>query len=165
MLFRSGSPDTVWAKSRALLRVGDFVPVKLSGGVSEVPVTMAVTCRVGAQFQILALVDTGAAYTVLSDDLAATLREENVLGSSLESLTLSTRHGSVKCNLHQLELVIVADGGRDLHIDATCAVPEPEQWEGPTVIGFYTVLESLRFAVEVQQSPGEPSWLYFDAAG
>lgn len=149
------------------MRVAEAISVPFHGGEQMYPVPLAVECRVaGQQFTELALFDTGADHTLIGDALAQILREEGALGESLGPLQYSTRLGAMTCSLHELQVTFVADpqGGHDITVDAVCAIPSQGEWSGPTVIGFYGVLECLRFAIEVQQAAGAVSWLYLGHA-
>ncbi len=109
--------------------------------------TVAVRCRLGSLIgDEAALLDTGAAWSVIGADLAILLDAD--LGEPLEPLMLSTRLGLLRGHLHRLPITLVADPGcgSDLAVDATVAVIA--DWPGPVVLGYRGLLERVRFAFE-----------------
>lgn len=88
-----------------------------------------------------AIVDTAAPWCVVEPGIA------EVLGlSTREEKALSTRLGVVRGELHRVPLLLHADEGKPLLIDAT--VFASHQWAGPNVLGYQGFLERLRFAVD-----------------
>lgn len=120
----------------------------------EMPV--AVRCRLGGQKEILALLDTGAMWSVLDDGTA------KVLGGHLEDLNIpvpmATRFGKYEGSLHRLDIELLADpgAGNDLAIEATVLVLPA--WPGPVVLGVRGLLERVRLALDLGSV--QP-WFYF----
>jgi hypothetical protein len=110
-------------------------------GRSEMPY---IYVQIGAEQPSLwwfALVDTAAPWCVVDPALA------EVLGLSTRSDTaLSTRLGVVRGELHRVPLVLFADQGRALTVEAT--VFASSHWSGPNVIGYQGFLERVRFAID-----------------
>lgn len=103
-------------------------------------------------FEILALVDTGADWSVLAAEVAGVLGLFNRDG---ESLTLSTRLGNYSGTLERLRILIRADLGDSLEVDATFFVSE--EWPAGTFLGYNGFLQHLLFAVDATENR-----LYFD---
>jgi hypothetical protein len=105
---------------------------------------VAVRCRFGSQPEELAMLDTGAHWTLLGPEHMELLRDE--LGEGLEAIRMSTRLGEFPGTLHRLPIRLLADQGTDIMVDATCLALE--QWPGPSILGFSGFLERVRFALE-----------------
>jgi hypothetical protein len=94
----------------------------------------------------VALLDTGAMWSVIDGDTADLLKDDL---EDLESpVRLNTRHGSHTGTLQRLEVELLADpgAGSDLSVETTVLViPE---WPGPVVLGFQGMLEHVRFALD-----------------
>jgi hypothetical protein len=113
----------------------------------EFTLPVAVRCRLGRlDIDAVALLDTGAQWSVLGGELAELLRED--LEDLGESLELGTRLGRFTGALNRLDIILAADAdlGRDLRIDATVlVVPD---WPGPIVLGYRSLLERTRVALD-----------------
>jgi hypothetical protein len=105
---------------------------------------VAVRCRFGSQPEELAMLDTGARWTLIGPDLIELLGDE--LGEGLEAVTMSTRLGRFQGTLHRLPIRLLADEGTDITVDATCLALK--MWPGPNILGFTGFLERLRFALD-----------------
>jgi hypothetical protein len=89
----------------------------------------------------LAMVHTAAPWCVVQPTIAKTLR----LGARREH-ALSTRFGLLRGQMHRCPLVLHADEGYSLVVEAT--VFACLDWPGPNFIGYQGFLERLRFAVD-----------------
>lgn len=108
------------------------------------PLPVAVRCRFGSQPEELAMLDTGAQWTLIGSEHIELLGDE--LGEGLETITMSTRLGRFQGTLHRLPIRLLADRGTDITVDATCLALN--QWSGPNILGFSGFLERLRFALD-----------------
>jgi hypothetical protein len=94
----------------------------------------------------LAQLDTGAAWSVLSTDLAQAL---GVLEGDGERLTLSSRFGTHDGYLIRLAVTFLAEEGEALKTDGTFFVSA--DWPSPvTFLGYSGLLDSIRFALDPQ---------------
>jgi predicted aspartyl protease len=98
-----------------------------------------VPIKVG-QFEVLALVDTGAQYSVLGRELA----------EALGLPELSWRKGNVRGKLVRTDVVLLAEQGESLMVDATVFVPDDA--EMANFIGYSNFLDRVRFAVDPQRN-------------
>lgn len=117
---------------------------------------VAVRCRFGSQPEELAMLDTGAHWTLIGPEHIELLKNE--LGAGLDTFRMSTRLGVFSGTLHRLPIRLLADRGSDITVDATCLALEG--WPGPSVLGFSGFLERLRFALD----PGDmrtPAQIHF----
>lgn len=105
-----------------------------------------VKVRIGGGGPLLALLDTGAAWSVLAPELAQRI------GSSLESLGpahLSTRLGTLSGHLARTTITFEAEEGAPLTIVGTFFVSE--DWPlRVTFLGYSGLLEMMRFALDPQ---------------
>ena len=90
-----------------------------------------------------ALLDTGAAWSVLDKELA---EELELLGGEGEQVPMSTRLGRFTGRLERTRIDILADEGESITVDATVWVSE--QWPGGTFVGYQGLLERIRFAID-----------------
>jgi hypothetical protein len=93
---------------------------------------------------MLAMVDTGAAYSVLDADVADELGAFDDAGAP--QLELSTRHGLLRGHLVRRETGIVAEEGPTLGFEATFWVSR--DWTFGHVLGYSGLLERIRFAID-----------------
>lgn len=91
----------------------------------------------------IAQVDTGAAYSILEVDVAASL---GLLSPRGPWTRLSTRIGVLAGQLIHLPVTLVADEGQSLELEATFFV-SPE-WRGGTFLGYTGFLDRLRIALD-----------------
>jgi predicted aspartyl protease len=101
-----------------------------------------------------ALLDTGAAWTILHHELSRSLGLLNAEG--IEAPPLNTWMGVQRGRLVKCSLVLCADQGADLNIDAT--VFASEDWQGLNILGYQGLLSSLRFAIDPTQNSGR--WFF-----
>jgi hypothetical protein len=115
-------------------------------GVDEVTAKIYVRVRFEKGRDVLAQLDTGAAWSVLDP---AMLR---FLGSSvdwLEPARLGTRFGSLKGHLVRTPVTFLADEGPSITLPGTFFVSE--HWpSGLTFLGYSGLLDSIRFALDPQ---------------
>lgn len=126
----------LWSNGSAEL----FLDERRETGVMPV----AVRCQFGSQPAELAMLDTGAHWSLIGADLVELLGDE--LGEELEPITISSRLGTYRGTLHRLPIRLVAEWGTDLIIEGTCAALKT--WNGPSILGFKGFLERLRIALE-----------------
>ena len=101
--------------------------------------------------KVVALLDTGAAWSILGGDIAEVLSEQ--VGPAVEPITLDTRRGKMTGHLHRMMVSLLAEPGKgnDLQVDSTVMVAP--DWDGPPVLGFRGFLERLRFALDPGTHP------------
>lgn len=92
---------------------------------------------------ILALLDTGAAWSILDAEIAEAL---DLFDDAGEIVPISTRKGSYQFRLKRVNLEILADHGTSLSFEATVAVQR--DWKHGTFIGYQGLLERMKFAVD-----------------
>jgi hypothetical protein len=123
--------------------------------------TVAVRCTIaGLPFESQALLDTGAAWSIIGGDLAEMLGSR--LGEPGQTMILLTRLGRIRGTLHPIEIVLVAERGESIAVSGSVLVAPG--WTGPVVLGYRGFLERLRFALD----PGAGSndaWFFFASAG
>jgi len=90
----------------------------------------------------LAQLDTGAAYSMLDREIAEAL---GVLDGDGERVKVITPGGSFQGCLERIPLVLLADEGRSLEVEATFLV-SPD-WPGKTFLGYTGFLDRLRIAL------------------
>ena len=120
---------------------------------------VAVWCSFGSHSKAreLAMIDTGAHWTLIGSELSEILGDE--LGTELESISMSTRLGKFHGTLHRLSIQLIADTGKDYTVDGTClALPD---WYGPSILGFNGFLERIRFAFEPATNTSPKARLHF----
>jgi predicted aspartyl protease len=109
---------------------------------------VAVACYVGdLPDAILALLDTGSQWCILSSHVAEALGYETTEG---EEIRLHTRYGVFPGRLERLLIRFHADEGQAIEAQATWFVSR--DWPGPTVIGWKGCLERLRFALDPEEN-------------
>lgn len=142
-----------WSTGAALYRIGK----KIHDGA----LVVAVDCRVDAQGEVTALLDTGAEWSVFGGNLATSL-----LGSSRllrdRPMIMHTRLGAIEGWLRRLPVTLLANDGRELEISATVLLAP--DWDGPPVLGYRGLLERIRFALDPGVTDAE-QWMYFGAVG
>ncbi len=133
----------------------------ISYKIESWPVTVAVRCRIESLGSDIALLDTGAEWSVIGGDTAILLDDR--LGQPIASSRISSRLGLIEGFLHHVNITLLAEknSGDDLTIESTAFVSE--EWEGPTVLGYRGFLERIRFALDPGVIPGEQIF-YFGLA-
>lgn len=123
--------------------------------------TVAVRCVLGSLgFETQALLDTGAAWSIVGGDLAELLVP--LAGQAGQTMILSTRLGRIRGELHEIDVVLPAERGESLSV--TSGILIAPGWTGPVVLGYRGFLERLRFALDPGQSD-EDAWFFFGGAG
>ncbi len=125
------------------------------------PATVAVRCQTERLESEIALLDTGAEWSVIGGETAILLEKQ--LGSPIESTRMSTRLGLIDGFLHHVNITLLAgeNSGDNLTVESTVFVSE--EWEGPLVLGYRGFLEKIRFALDPGVVPGEQIF-YFGSA-
>lgn len=103
--------------------------------------------------EALGQVDTGAAWSVITPDMADVLRLFDGDGPAAQ---ISTRHGIVSGKLERVTVTFLASSGESLDIEATVFVSR--EWPAGTFIGWNGLLERVRFAVDPREN-----YFYFGA--
>ena len=93
--------------------------------------------------EILAQLDTGAAWSILEPDVA---RELSLLNGQGEPITLKTRYGLIGGHLERVQIDIIAEEGDALSVEATVFISQ--QWPGGSFLGFNGLLDHIRFAID-----------------
>jgi hypothetical protein len=91
----------------------------------------------------LAELDTGAAWSVLQRDIA---EELGLLDGTGELARLQTAAGNLRGRLERIPVVLVADEGVSLNLQATFFVSP--QWQGGTFLGYSGLLDRLRIGLD-----------------
>ncbi|HEX3131925.1 MAG TPA: aspartyl protease family protein [Thermoanaerobaculia bacterium] len=96
--------------------------------------------------EVLAQLDTGAAWSVLAPDLARLLGLSSLAG---DPARMRTPLGLMEGQLVRIPFILQADEGESLRFDGTFFVSE--DWpDGMTFLGYSGLLDSVRFAVDPQ---------------
>jgi hypothetical protein len=123
--------------------------------------TIAVRCFIAdLPLETQALLDTGAAWSIIGGDLADMLRLR--LGEPGQTMILSTRLGRFRGDLHELDIVRPAEQGDSLTVTGSVLIAPG--WTGPVMIGYRGFLERLRFALDPGAGPDD-AWFFFASAG
>jgi len=134
----------------------------VSSKVGHWRLPIAVKCRIGNLEETeLALLDTGAEWSVIGGETAKILEDE--LNFPTESFTMSTRLGRISGSLYRIIIRLLAEEnfGYDLTVESSVFVSR--EWEGPIVLGYRGFLERIRFALDPGVAPGEQIF-YFGLA-
>lgn len=91
---------------------------------------------------LLAMLDTGAPWSLLDSDVAAAL---NLLDGEGEPTTVRTWRGTVTGRLERIRLRLHADEGSSLDFEATFLVAP--DWQG-NFLGYGGLLQHIRFAID-----------------
>jgi hypothetical protein len=123
---------------------------------------VAVKCRVGSlEATDLALLDTGAEWSVIGGEVAEILKDE--IGLPTESFSISTRLGKISGSLHRIPISLLAEqnSGDDLTVESSVFVSD--EWNRPIILGYRGFLERIRFALDPGVVPDEQTF-YFGIA-
>ena len=90
-----------------------------------------------------AQLDTGAAWSVLKRDLAEAL---GVIDGTGELVRMRTATGTLQGRLERVPLILIADEGISLTLQATFFVSR--QWQGGTFLGYSGLIDRLRIALD-----------------
>jgi hypothetical protein len=123
--------------------------------------TVAVRCIIAdLLFETQALLDTGAAWSVIGGDLADMLKPQ--LDEPGQTMILSTRLGRFRGAIHELDIVLPAEHGDNLTVTGSVIVAPG--WTGPVMLGYRGFLERIRFALDPGAGPDD-AWFFFASAG
>ena len=138
----------MWSKGVAKFVVQERIPEGL--------LVVGVRCRLAdSSDQYLALLDTGAQYSVIGGEYAELVASQ--VHKTGGCLTMQTRLGKVEGDLCRMTITLIADDGDDLSVDSTVLLcPE---WDGPLVFGYMGLLDRLRIALDPCGDGGD--WFYF----
>jgi hypothetical protein len=92
---------------------------------------------------VFAVVDTAAPWCVFNPSVVQPWDLDELPGPPV---LLSTRFGTMKGSLYRGTLILPADEGDPLEVDATIFL-SPD-WTGPSFIGYQGLLQRIRFAVD-----------------
>lgn len=109
----------------------------------------------GYEGLLMALVDTGAAYSTLETGVAEAM---GLLAWAGRPTRVSTRLGTILGKLIRHRLTLTADLGDSLDLDITFFVSQ--EWRGPTVLGYTGCLDHMRIALD-----SRPNMFYFGEQG
>lgn len=139
MLTLDGS-DFTTGRARYL----DTLPTR--PGEARVYVRIAVE---GMDEPILAMLDTGAEFSVLAREVAEAAGLHQADG---QDITMNHRGGagSTPGRLVRTSVTVLADDGEDLVVDATVFVPNGEWPAGRSFIGYTGFLEAVRLGLDPQ---------------
>ncbi len=119
-------------------------------GFSKIP--LAVKCRIGdLETTELALLDTGAEWSVIGSELSELLEKQLVFPE--ESFYMSTRLGKIFGSLYRINISLLAEFGYDIIVESSVFVSQ--EWKGPVVLGYRGFLERIRFAFDPGIVAGE----------
>ena len=124
---------------------------------------VAVNCRLGnLESSDIALLDTGAEWSVIGGETAEILEDQLV--HPIKLFKMSTRKGSISGSLYRIDISLLAEqnSGNDLTVESSVFVSE--EWDGPIVLGYLGFLERIRFAIDPGMSVGEQLF-YFGSDG
>jgi hypothetical protein len=97
----------------------------------------------GLEGDWLAQLDSGSAYSMLDVEVAQAL---GLLNGDGEPASIGTRLGIIEGRLERIPLVLVADEGVSLDMEATFLVSQG--WSGKTFLGYTGFLDKLRIALD-----------------
>ena len=123
--------------------------------------TVAVRCVIAdLPFENQALLDTGAAWSIIGGELAEMLEPGS--GASGQTMILSTRIGRIRGTLREIDVVLMAERGESLTVTGSVLIAPG--WTGPVVLGYRGFLERIRFALDPGAGPDD-AWFFFSSAG
>ncbi len=149
---RPGEPATPWATG--------WSRYWLEATRADRVLVVAARCRITGVGNVeLALLDTGAQWSLIGGDLAELARPH---ASDIDAGPLyATRFGTFQTEMCRLEIELVADEGLDLIVDATVLIAT--DWTGPPVIGYRGLLERVRLGLDPGTGDAD-QWLCFGGA-
>lgn len=100
---------------------------------------------------VLALLDTGASWSVLNAELA---HELGLFEQDGESATISSRVGDIKGKLVTATTTLVAEEGESIEVESIVFVSS--EWPEGNFIGYSGLLERIRFAID----PGSNAFFF-----
>lgn len=93
---------------------------------------------------VLAVVDTAAPWCIFEPAVGLDL--ERAFRPVLDRAILSTRLGLFQGSLYRVPVMLHADEGESLDVEAT--VFQSPDWRGPSFLGYQGLLQRIRFAVD-----------------
>ena len=117
-----------------------------SGRSARVYVTVTVE---GLEEPFLALLDTGAAFSVLAKEIA---EEIGLSDSPGQRVTLDHKGGKTGGRLVPTTITLVADQGEGLRVETTVFIPDDEWPEPRNFIGYGYFLERIRLGLDPQSN-------------
>lgn len=139
-----------------LLRFAGGEPFATGAAEYSVPASGSAAMRITLQVEIeerptTAIVDTGSPFMVCHPELAEEIGFNP--DEALEVEEILYRNEWVKGGMYRASLVILADEGRSLYVNASVLVPDPKQgfvddFFPASFLGMKNCLESIRFAVD-----------------
>ncbi len=135
---------------------GSAFATSMSSYFDADPRDSSVTSRIHVRVEfdgasVLALLDTGASWSVLNAELA---QELGLFERDGESVTISSRAGKIKGKLVRATTTLVADEGESIEFDSTVFVSS--EWPEGNFIGYSGLLERIRFAID----PGRNAFVF-----
>lgn len=121
----------------------------------EASAKVYVPIRVGG-IELLAQLDTGAAWSILPSEVCEVL---NLVNGDGPAIRVSTRKGSFEGRLERVVVTLVAADGTSLDVDSTVlVVPD---WDDDAFLGWQGFLERLKIGLD----PGQhANYFYFGPA-
>lgn len=98
---------------------------------------------------VLAILDTGAAWSVLDTEIA---QELDLFNAGGVPVNLSTRYGEIAGYLVQAPVTLLADDGDALRVEAAIFVSPEWPEKAGTFLGYSGLLERMRFAIDPQKN-------------
>lgn len=96
---------------------------------------------------LLALLDTGSAWSILQADVAA---EIGLFDRDGNPMTMKTRLGEYRGKLVRTVITLLAEEGQSLEVDATVFVST--EWTAGNFIGYAGLLERVHIALEPERN-------------
>jgi len=107
------------------------------------------------EFQISAVLDTGAPYIVCPPEIAEQMGLTPA--DALDEVKMKVHDNTFVGYLHRLNVTLIAESGVNLELDTTVYVPQ--DWGNrPAYIGLVACLDSIIFAIDPRQ---EQEFFYF----
>jgi Aspartyl protease len=97
----------------------------------------------------LALLDTGAEYSILDREIAAEAGLEQLEG---QNITMTHRDGRTPGRLVRISMRVLADEGETLLVDATVFIPQDVWPTGRNFIGYTGFLERVRVGLDPERN-------------
>ena len=97
----------------------------------------------------LALLDTGAQWSVLEREIAESVGLTSADG---QPMTLEHKNGKSHGKLVKANVRLLADEGQDLVVEATVFVPDENHDVGGTFLGYTALLEQVKLGLDPQNN-------------
>ena len=118
------------------------------GGSSRIYVKIEVEGDDGSVMP-LALLDTGAEWSVLEREIAESV---GLTGADGQAIRLKHKNGESSGKLVKANVRLLADEGEDLVVEATVFVPDEHHNVGGTFVGYTALLEQVRLGLDPQNN-------------